>query len=43
MLQLLIDYFTAEDQSTFALVRGDATTCSKDGQWLVQSLLINSS
>lgn len=43
MLQLLINYLVAEEQTEFAFVTGDASTCSKDGQWLVQSLLLNSS
>ena len=43
MLQLLIDYFQAESQTSFAFVPGDPSTCSEDGQWLVQSLLLNSS
>ena len=45
MLQLLIDYLTAEKQSDFAFVREDESTrCTNgNGQWLVQSLLLNSS
>ena len=43
MLKLLADYFQAESQTSFAFVPGDQSTCSADGQWLVQSLLLNSS
>lgn len=31
MLQLLIDYFMAEDQANFALVKNDESTRSSDG------------
>ena len=43
MLQLLIEYFQAESQTSFTFVPGDPSTCSEDGQWLVQSLLLSSS
>lgn len=35
MLQLLMDYVTAAEPTSFEFVKGDPSTCSKAGQWLV--------
>lgn len=43
MLTLLIEYLTAEKQTEFTFVASEPDTCSKHGEWLAQSLLLNSS
>lgn len=43
MLSLLIEYLTAENQTEFTFVASEPNTCSKNGEWLAQSLLLNSS
>ena len=43
MLQLLMDYIVCSEPNNFAFVQDDATTKSEQGQWLIQSLILDSS